>query len=194
MPENAVASQLYAVVRVDIYNETNDRDYNNNEDGSTNRISITERDVPDLVPIRFVAPDTSFSGQRVALQWDVVNDGPGATTGSMFWTDRVAMYSNIVYRRVQHRLLGFSGGDLSTRAGYTESTFLKIPEWVEGNQTIFLDVNFVHQRIYEGRHDRNNRMNATVAVILSPPPDFNATLVTTPPLATPGVEFEVCFS
>ncbi|HRF23062.1 MAG TPA: CARDB domain-containing protein, partial [Chitinophagaceae bacterium] len=44
--------------------------------------------LPDLQPINVQAPVSAFSGQTVAINWTVKNNGPGST-GSKSWTDAV---------------------------------------------------------------------------------------------------------
>lgn len=78
----------------------------------------------------------------------------------------------------------------SPRAGYSRSSPIRVPEGLEGNQTVFLEVDYT-DRVFEGRADINNRMNATFEVILSPPPDFNVTNVTIPTTYLPGEIFSI---
>lgn len=103
---SAGATSYYAVVIVDRWNRTNDIDYSNNEDGSTNRIAVVESATPDLRPTRLALPENSFSGELINVVWDVENDGAGPTTGLVSWYDRLSLGRNRVSQRVQERLLG----------------------------------------------------------------------------------------
>lgn len=44
--------------------------------------------LPDLQPVNVIAPSSAISGQNVAVNWTVKNNGPG-TTGTTTWTDAV---------------------------------------------------------------------------------------------------------
>ena len=122
------------------------------------------------------------------MQWNVENIGPGATTGTIGWQDRLRVGSSSVFRSKQQRLVGAVAG--SPNAGYSITAPIRVPDGLQGNQTVFVDVD-VYDNIFEGRTDTNNRINGTLNVILSPPPDFTVLSVVIPASSQPGVQFRV---
>ena len=63
VPISATANSYYAIVVVDVGRVTGDKDYSNNEDGTSQRIDVIESPVPDLHPVRIAMPQDSFSGE-----------------------------------------------------------------------------------------------------------------------------------
>jgi hypothetical protein len=128
--------------------------------------------------------------QIVFVQWDVQNIGPGATTGSVGWQDRLRVGSSTVFRSKQLRLVGAVAG--SPNSGYSITAPIRVPDGLQGNQTVFVDVD-VYDNIFEGRTDTNNQINGTLNVILSPPPDFAILSVLIPASSQPGITFTVTY-
>lgn len=131
-------------------------------------LEVTLTPPPDLVVTSVTAPSVVNTGQPVALQWTVKNNGIGtALTG---WTDRFYLSRDTVLDNKDISLdQSARRGNLAPGASYSDSMIVKVPHEALGNYFLLLktDVNDV---IYEHEAEYNNTAVAGSLFILQPAP------------------------
>lgn len=194
VPIAARAATYHAFVVVDDDQRTDDSNRANNVLGSASRVEIRESPTPDIVPIWLHVPGLErYSGEVFALTYAVEQSGEGPTPNAAFWSDRASteLGKSVQLVWVHEELRAVIPG--LPNANYTRTVLLRMPDGIEGNHTVFVDVNW-GGHLYEGHigfATDNNRINNTIRVILSPPPDFAVKVVTVPQTVVAGAAIRV---
>ena len=137
------------------------------------RVTLTPP--PDLVVTTVGAPLQSFSGEPIAITWEVANVGDGGTR-SAAWYDRVWLSTDTVLGNdvflgdVFHSGALDSTGATSTYAG---SLLAAMPIGLTGDFHIIV-VTDIYNGIYEHTSETNNSLarETVTTVVLTPPPDL----------------------
>ena len=181
IPNNALGC-FYFLVRVDALNQVfeyrPDLNAETNNDGHTAACAdSTLPPPPDLQVTRVVAPATGWSGQNIAVTWDVSNLGV-SPTGASYWQDSVYISADQTLDSTDARIatVGHNGA-LAPSGLYTATTSCALPRWVEGPFYVFVltdSANHVAEQGYEGNNAGYDE-NTVLTISLTPPPDLEVT-------------------
>lgn len=189
-----ITGGYYLFVITDGSNSVTEAIDTNNTLRSQTELQIAIPPLPDLQITSLISPATAFSGQRVTLSWTVGNFGPAATLGG--WSDAVYLSADTVLNTSTDTFLG-SGGHLNPLkpdSTSPASVVATIPNAIFGTYYLFV-VADRYEQVYENIFDANNtRRSGPLQIILSPPPDFLVTSITTPPSANSGAVVRVQYS
>ncbi|WP_033336845.1 CARDB domain-containing protein, partial [Scytonema hofmannii] len=192
LPDNIEGNNYYFVVKTDYYD--NVYEYQNEDDNFRSTESPTNIELtppPDLQPtVNEHSP--VFSGQRMTLNWTVVNNGPGKTSQHS-WYDEVYMSADpYLGNGDEEYFLGsrYHYGDLDVydanstngaTSSYTTSLDVTLPIGVSGNFYFIVRTDAGNQ-VLEFAGDANNivAQPTPTTVNLTPPPDLEVELVDVP--------------
>jgi hypothetical protein len=150
---------------------------------------------PDLQVAAIIAPHNAFSGQPVSLEWTATNFGLGQTIVSD-WYDQVFLYTNSVLGAGAISLGQFPhSGALVPDAGYAASNIVTLPIGITGNWYFIVQLDAGHA-IYEGAFEDLTSTNPGYAttIVLTPPPDLQATILQAPANALASHNLSVTYS
>ena len=175
IPINTVGD-YYVLVRTDNNNSVQESSNENNVLASTNKISITLSDVPDLVIESVNAPATAISGQSFNINWQIANNG--TTTDDLFYTSFYLSLDQNLDRNSDVYL----GTNIQAIGNQNTLTWtFDIPRGLSGRYYAFAVVDSKNE-IYErdGELNNTNYDPLSVEIILPPPADLVVTAINIP--------------
>src|SRR5262249_32692834 len=151
---------------------------NNNTGVSTSAVNVTLTPPPDLTPDTVSGPTSASSGDRVDVNWRVLNVGPGDATGP--WTDTLQLKE--VGGTRTFTLGSFAFPDtLQSGKSYSLTKQVQLPVNVQGVFQYVLTTN-VGNQIFENGATANNTFASPNTLLLSLPatPDLQVQSVNAP--------------
>jgi subtilase family serine protease len=144
---------------------------------------FTVRDLPDLIAQQVQGPASAVSGQTIAADWTVTNQGQGST-GSTRWVDRVILSDDQVLDPTDRQLgLVPNQSALLPGASYTNSVTFNLPDCILGNYYVFVETDFQNSVLESNNRNNTDSTNAPVLVNLSDKPDLQVDSVKANPVA-----------
>lgn len=196
---NGLSGNYYFILVADKNNLNNDADFSNNifvaRDGMGDPLvtTITLTPPPDLQVTSFTGPTSGFSGQGLAVNWTVTNNGVGATSVSA-WTDKFYLSTDFQIG-TGDILIGTHNhtGALYSTGSYSSSLNLNIPISAYGNYIIIVktDINDV---VYEHTNESNNTAYYFATIILPPPCDLIVADISAPTSGIAGKSFTLNYT
>lgn len=197
----ALASQVYIIVRADIGGRVDEYPYeNNNSLARPLAVDVTPVPPPDLVVTEVAGPGDAFDDSNIVVHYQVTNLGAGITYPAS-WTDTVWLTLGTDRpdpNRGDKRLGSFShSGALEVGEFYTNDVTVRLPKNTRGQYflTVWTDA---LDRVWEEAFDINvnpdaphdlegSNFKATpLTVLYTPPADLEVMQVAAAPTAVEG--------
>lgn len=123
-------------------------------------VTVSDRDLPDLVPSAIVVPEVGLSGGNAEVSWHV--DNQGIATAESPWIDRI--YISAVESPTEKELVAelLRAGNLEVSLGYDRSATIKLPA-DPGNYIVTL-ITDESDRVEEGVEKNNSIRSRAIAV------------------------------
>ena len=166
-----------------VYEHLNEND---NTNSAAIEISIAPPPPPSDLQVDLDSiPSSVSSGQQVAVQWTVCNNGAG-TTSTNNWTDAVYLsQDSTLETNTDTKVSSFGhSGALAPGACYTQNQNIIIPNGISGTYYLFVAAD--NNGNVSEQNENNNTDNATIDITLSAPSDLEVTSVDAPSIATSG--------
>lgn len=171
---NGYSGNYYVFVHSDRWNSLTESNNNNNWNRTSSPMMINLTPPPDLKVESIAAPVTSFSGQPISVQYTVKNIGLDDTQVNE-WYDRVVFTSDplnyaggTVIGTFKHT------GELEMDSSYTRNVTVNVPPGIFGNRYVYVITDWFNV-VFENAGENNNvGRSDTIEVILTPPPDLQA--------------------
>ena len=153
---------------------------------------------PNLHVTAVTHPLNAYSGESIAIQWQVTNEGDAAAmTG---WTDAVYITPDTVLDYSTAILMGTyrHDGTLAVGGSYTGSVDGVLPLQLGGVYHVFV-VTDIQDAVYENIYEADNEVasDQTMNIIMSPPADLQVVAValdsTAPSTLSAGATYEVAY-
>jgi len=185
LPEG-ISDKFYVIVATNWGGVLGETNITNNTYVSVTTSSIQLTPPPDLQVTSVVPPSVAFAGQRVNIQWTVTNKGTGPVVNG-------AWYDYIYLSRYEHLSLDsailvstlYQSGMLGAGADYTRTVPAQIPDTLLGQYYVYI-VTDANNTVYEHAAENNNtgRSESSMNVVLTPPVDLVASLISVPAAAS----------
>jgi hypothetical protein len=149
------------------------------------------RYLPDLIVENVQASTNGFSGQQVAVNWQVKNNGKGETYG--------ARWNDIVYLSVDSTLdigIDYELGSVANLSSlmpnqsYKQSATVTLPNGINGKYYIII-YSDRYSQLLETNKTNNISSPTLIQVTLTPPPDLQVNSIISPLNAFSGQEINV---
>lgn len=177
---NGFTGTYYVFVYSDRWNNLLETDNTNNWDRTVALTQIQMVPLPDLKVQSIAATQTTFSGQTIAVQYEIKNIGL-ANTNTSAWRDRIIFHSdpvNYAGGTVISTLL--HQGILAPDSSYTRSVNVTVPQGIFGLRYVYVITDWLGE-VYENAGENNNvQRSDTIEVFLTPPPDIVITEINFP--------------
>ncbi|PIK41260.1 hypothetical protein BSL78_21899 [Apostichopus japonicus] len=151
------------------------------------------RSFPDLTVGEIVIPDFAFSGQAIAISWEVSNVGqmgvPGTGRLDYVYFSLLPDPTDLEFSNFEYVERFVDPGD-----GHIVTSTWILPEDLVGTYFVFVETDV--SRAVEDIDRSNNliRSDGTVEIRLTPPPDLQVSDVIVPSSSFSGLEIEVRWS
>lgn len=172
--ERVKFSDYYIFVIVDREMNLDDFNYANNQLDSPKLVRIKPLPLPNLEPSRILVNDLAKAGQRLTIQWNVVNIGEGAVKATDKWTDFVEVFlvSNFsLFRSISRANVQVENRPLAPNEAYLMRTEITLPIQYFGEANIELLVNR-YDTLYESSM-RDNSMSTFFTILPPDTPDLS---------------------
>lgn len=150
-------------------------------------------DLPNLVPISLLAPDTSFSGNTIDVTIQVVNNGK-VSTGTTRWSDAIYLSRDTILTPGIDLSVGGAPNvsALDVNQGYNTTIRVQLPQNTIGDYNLFFVANGNGELTEVSRLD--NTIHIPIQINLTPVPDLQVTSVITPSDAFSGQSINVAYT
>ena len=180
-----LTGQFFIYVRTDAANVSPEPDAEHNNASALASIDVT---VPfaDLIVEAVSAPDSSLSGDPIAVAWRARNQGV-STTNVSSWIDRILLSADGVLDAGDVELKRVTrSGALAKDASYTGQTTVDLPDGIGGDFHVFVVTDFLNA-VFEHVHDGNNtgRTVTPIAVTRKLDPNLAVTALDAPGAGQP---------
>ncbi|MCU1267467.1 MAG: Na-Ca exchanger/integrin-beta4 [Acidobacteria bacterium] len=121
-------------------------------------IQINAAPEPDLRVISVAAPEETFTGGPISVNWRVENHGDRTTLADQSaWVDKIYLSQDQIFNPGVDREIGSKphSGGLALSEGYNESATFNVPDDIAGPYYVFV-VTDADDSIYEFSHEDNN--------------------------------------
>jgi parallel beta-helix repeat protein len=151
------------------------------------------RSLPDVIVSNIVTPSTAFSSQQITLNWDITNNGTGATNTS--WTDAIYLSNDAVFDGTDTYLGGIASFSALNPNGdsYTNTATFTLPQGISGNYRIFV-ITDRYNNLIESDNNNNTAVSSPIAISLTPPPDLQVTNILIPNNAFSGTNVNIQYT
>jgi len=172
--------------------------YENNNLYRSNPVYIRQYPV-NLALTSFTAPDSSFSGQNINIQWTTINNSNKITLPS-YWYDALYLSVDSIWNPGSDILVKEwkQNGPLSVGNSYSNTQNALIPNGLNGNYYLIMitDHSNINNEILRSDNlmliSRNNQA-VTFKINLTPSPNLYANTFTAPQQCITGQPFNVSF-
>ena len=193
---------LFLLVKTDIGNSVAEDNETNNV--RARAINVLVPPLPDLSVPFVQAPEETFAGQSILLNWRVENHGTGGMTQQQVnWTDQIYLSQDTIFSPGTDRWIASrpnTAGALAQNAGYTINGFsATLPNNIIGDWYVFV-VTDAGNQIYEFTSEDNNfnydnQQPGSPLTIRATPPDVTITQpISAPANAAAGTSIAVSFT
>lgn len=178
----AAPGNYFLIVQTDYLNNVFEGQGENNNQ----RTVLLPIEVPavDLTVTAVNAPESTFSGQNMTVDWTIINNGVNPTVGAQ-WTDELVLSldqiddpSDRVVGSRQHN------GVISGGGGYNESLQVFVPQGFTGQYYVFVRTD--RRNNVAESNENNNSAKDGVVFNLTPPADLIVTSINSPASGSPG--------
>ena len=153
----------------------------------------------NLALTTFTAPDSTFSGQNINIQWTTLNNSNKPTLPS-YWYDALYLSIDTVWNPGSDILVKEwkQNGPLLAGNSYTNSQNVLIPNGLNGNYYLFMitdRTNVNNETIISDNRKIKSKNNqaASIKIKLTPSPDLVVKTFTAPQQCISGQPFKVVF-
>jgi RHS repeat-associated protein len=183
-----ISGNYKVLIATDAGKEVLENQENNNLGIANLNINLTPP--PDLQVSNVSAPEFSYSGQPITLNWTVNNVGTGNTLNST-WFDGVYLSKDRFFDRQGDIFLGYAKheGILTTGGNYQSSLTATLPTSASGPYYAFV-ITDLNSQVFEGVGENNNNDYDRLAVQIELPPPADL-IVTDISLPTSGIVGEI---
>ncbi|MDP6715384.1 MAG: CARDB domain-containing protein, partial [SAR202 cluster bacterium] len=181
-----ISGKRWVIVRTDTAREIVESNDNNNTTVDDVPIDIALSAFPNLKVTSVTTPPSAFSQQTTLIEWQVKNEGTGATNVSS-WHDGVWMSLDKNLDSLD-TFLGSAPNSSSLKAGesYNNKLTVSIPRGTEGDH-FFIVRTDTFSRVFEFQAENDNLNSGGPTDIKVPPqPDLQVTTVNAPSTAFSG--------
>ncbi len=198
LPNTFVSGYYYLYAITDINNSIYEYLYENNNLMRSNQVFINPYPI-NLAMTSFSAPDSSFSGQSINIQWDAINNSNKITLPS-FWYDAIYLSLDTIWNPGSDILLKEfkQNGPLLPSSTYSNNQTVLIPNGLSGNYHLILISDYMN--VNNELVTMDNRMLKRLGnqadpihITLTPSPDLVVSYFTTPQQVISGQPFKVYF-
>ncbi|MCX6233021.1 MAG: hypothetical protein NTZ33_15945 [Bacteroidetes bacterium] len=172
--------------------------YENNNIYRSNPIYIKPYPV-NLALTSFTAPDSSFSGQNITVQWTTINNSNKPTLPS-YWYDAIYLSTDTIWNPGSDVLLKSfkQNGPLLPGNSYSNSQSVQIPNGLNGNYYLIFvtDNTNINNELVTSDNRKLKSYNNHAAIFkikLTPSPDLFVKTFTAPQQCIAGQPFKVVF-
>lgn len=196
---NGLSGSYYFILVADRNNLNHDADFSNNiyvaHDSFGNPLltTISLTPPPDLQVTAFSGATSGFSGQSVAVNWTVTNNGAGPTA-TPSWTEK--FYLSTDFQIDNYDLLVGTinhTGSLAPLGSYISSDNLNIPISAYGNYILIVKTD-ANNAVYEHTNENNNTAYYFITIVLPPPSDLIVTNISAPISGIAGESFTLDYT
>jgi len=188
---NGMSGDYYFIMVTDKTDLNNDADFSNNSMVARDSFgvplvtTITLTPPPDLQVFAFSGATQGFSGQSIAVNWTIKNEGVGPTVVSN-WTDKFYLSTDFTIETGDIHLGTYAhSGVLNPGDTYTANLNLNIPIHAYGNYILIVETD-VNDAVYEHLNENNNTAYYFITIILPPPSDLIVSDISPPASAIAG--------
>jgi hypothetical protein len=153
----------------------------------------------NLALTAFLAPDSTFSGQNITIQWTTINNSNKPTLPS-YWYDALYLSLDTIWNPGSDILVKEwkQNGPLLAGNSYSNSENALIPNGLNGNYYLIMitdRTNINNELVITDNRKLKTRNNqaATIKIKLTPSPDLVVKLFTFPQQCISGQAFKVVF-
>ena len=187
-----LSGTYYVFVAADTDGQVLDSDAANNAACDPVPLVVTPTPPPDLQVTDVEVLGEAWSGQTVAVRWEVTNAGAGPASAA-WWTDRVFLSDDAVFGDDTPLVSLTHYNPLPAGEGYAVTTTVTMPENVSGPYTLFVATD-TGNHVDENGGEGNNTNDRAFTVNLTPPPDLRVADVSAGTPAVAGGDVAVTWT
>ena len=189
-----IEGAYYFLVATDSTNRISENEGENDNltAGGPTQVQLTPP--PDLQVASVEAPAEAFSGQKVTINWSVLNDGSGRTLEEA-WYDALYLSEDTVVDALDWKIGEiYHQGVLLSGEYYDAAKTLTLPEDLAGEYYVLVRTD-ANNHVYEHVFEINNSGYDPVPmhVNLTPPPDLEVEYATVPASAISGHDLTISY-
>lgn len=191
LPEG-ISNKFYVIAAANKGSMLEEADKTNNVYISVTPSSVQLTPPPDLRVTSVVPPTIAFAGQRVNIQWKVINAGVGPVMNGA-WHDYLYLSKSEQLNTDSAILLSsdLQSGVLNVGADYTKTAAVYIPDTLSGKYYVYV-VTDANNTVYEHAAEGNNTGRSdSINIVLTPPVDLVVPRITIPATASNGESIAV---
>lgn len=179
---NGISGHHYVFVKTDCNNQVFEHQFeDNNIRVSDHTIDIELAPWPDLQVVQVTTVATASAGERITVQWQVMNIG-SAPTSATVWQDRIYLAPDSLWNRANavHLAETYVSLVLDSAESYQQTQQVTLPANLSGTYYIYL-VTDANNNVYEHTGEDNNiRRSDPLQIQAYPPVDLAVIAISGP--------------
>jgi subtilase family serine protease len=186
----------WVIIKTNPGNSQDENNFDNNQTISAYPFWNTQRAYPDLFVNDVFVPQTIYVGEPVSIAWEVVNQGNGPTSATV-WMDRVILSTDNVLDDQDIEIARFRNPDfLSSGEKYQkEHEVVLLPDIIEDTYYVFVHTD-ANDQVEEFDQESNNltTVSVPVSVQIPSPGQLIVTSFLAPDQVSPGDNIQLTWT
>lgn len=173
-----LTGDYYVIVKADATKRIYEYTFEDNNTGSSAQaLHIT---TPDLIVASITAPTTGISGNTIALEWTLKNNGNGTLKNTKL-TDRILLSTSGTWNEANSKLLkevAYQTGEVAAGDDTLQHATVLLPDGIAGNYYVYVQTDYKDTVNETGGDNNIRRSTGPVAITLGPWADLQVSKVT----------------
>ena len=186
----------WVIIKTNVQKTQDENNFENNETISTYPFWNTQRAYPDLYVSEIFSPHTIFVGESVNIAWQVINQGNGPTSATV-WMDHVILSTDPVLDDQDIEIVSIRNPDfLASGEHYIQEVDIVLSSDMEENAYYLFIQTDATDQVEEFDQESNNQSTAQVPVSVQKPVPGKliVTSFLSPDLVAPGDNIQLTWT